>query len=82
MEQILEKSSESSRALLFGLLVNCLFPKRRKESCPLWELRDSLTIEKKYAYVMSLSKEEVASILAQHEECYEENFHPFDRNDS
>lgn len=82
MDSILEKSTDRSRGLLFGLLVNCLFPKRRKDSCPLRELRESLTIEKKYDYVMGLSKEEVASILAQHEECYEESMYPFGRNNS
>ncbi len=71
MDLILKKSSDKSRALLFGLLVNCLFPTSTKEDCPLWKLRDSLPIEKKYEYTMGLSDEEVKSILAQHECCYE-----------
>jgi hypothetical protein len=71
MDLILKKSSDKSRALLFGLLVNCLFPTNTKEDCPLWKLRDSLSIEKKHEYTMGLSDEEVKSILAQHECCYE-----------
>ena len=71
MDSNLEKSSDRSRALLFGLLANCLFPTSKKEDCPLWELRHSLSIEKKHEYTMGLSDEEVKSILAQHESCYE-----------
>ena len=71
MDFILKKSSDKSKALLFGLLVNCLFPTSTKEDCPLWKLRDSLSIEKKHEYTMGLSDEEVKSILAQHECCYE-----------
>ena len=68
---MVEKSSDRSRALLFGLLANCLFPTSKKEECPLWELRNSLSIEKKHEYAMMLSDEEVKNILAQHECCYE-----------
>ena len=71
MDSILEKSSDSSRALLFGLLVNCIFSNSALEDCPLCELRKNLSIEKKHDYVMGLSEEEINSILAQHEECYE-----------
>jgi len=49
MDTILEKSLDSSRALLFGLLANCLFPTSTKEDCPVWELRHSLSIEKKFS---------------------------------
>jgi len=72
MDSILKKSLDSSRGLLFGLLVNCIFSEGAKESCPLSELRSSLSTEEKYEYVMGLSDEEVKSILVQHEECYEE----------
>ena len=71
MDSNLKKSFDSSRGLLFGLLVNCIFSAGAKESCPLTELRSSLSTEKKYEYVMGLSDEEVKSILLQHEECYE-----------
>jgi hypothetical protein len=71
MDSILEKSYDRPRALLFGLLVNCLFPTKTNESCPLWRLRNSLSIEEKHKYTMGLSNEEVKSILVQHEECYE-----------
>jgi hypothetical protein len=77
MDTDLRISSDSSRGLLFGLLVNCLFPTTSQKSCPLWNLRTNLTIEKKYDYVMGLSKEEVAHILEQHEECYEKRFTGF-----
>ena len=71
MDSRMEKSADSSRALLFGLLINCLFPASEDESCPLWELRNALTFEKKYDFVMGLSKEEIENILVLHEECYE-----------
>ncbi len=71
MDSILEKSFDRQRALLFGLLVNCIFSEGAKESCPLSELRSSLSTEDKHEYVMGLSDEEVKSILVQHEECYE-----------
>ena len=72
MDSTLKKSLDSSRGLLFGLLANCIFSEGAKESCPLSELRSSLSIEEKHEYVMELSDEEVKSILVQHEECYEE----------
>jgi len=71
MDSNLEKSFDSSRGLLFGLLVNCIFSKGAKESCPLSELRSSLSTEEKYEYVMGLIDEEVKNVLLQHEECYE-----------
>ena len=71
MDPMVKKSSDRSRALLFGLLVNCLFPTSTREDCPLWELRDGLSIEQKHKYAMKLSDEEVRNILARHEECYE-----------
>ena len=71
MDTILEKSSASLRDLLFGFLVNCIYSKVARESCPLSELRSNLTIEERHEYVLGLSKEEVKSILVQHEECYE-----------
>ena len=77
MNQIAEKTSASPRGLLFGLLVNCLFPTRKNEDCPLWELRKNLSIENKYTYVMGLDKKEVESILAKHEACYEKRFPRF-----
>ena len=71
MDPLLRKSLDRSRALLFGLLVNCLFPTKKKEECPLWELRNSLSLEQKYNYAMALSDEKVKSILDHHECCYE-----------
>ena len=71
MDSNLKKSLDSSRCLSFGLLVNCIFSEGAKESCPLSELRSSLSIEEKHEYVMGLSDEEVKNILLQHEECYE-----------
>ena len=71
MDSIVEKSSDRSRGLLFGLLTNCIFSSGAIEDCPLWELRSSLSIEQKHEFVMGLSDEKVASILAQHDKCYE-----------
>ena len=62
MYSILEKSLDKSRALLFGLLTNCLFPESKKD-CPLWELRNNLSTEKKYVYAIGLSTDGVKNIL-------------------
>ena len=74
MESILEKSSERARGLLFGLLVNCVFSGGALEDCPLSEMRQSLSLEEKYKYVMGLTLEEIKNILFIHEECYEQRF--------
>lgn len=71
MESILEKSRDSSRALLFGLLANCIFSTGINESCPLSELRINLTTEEKYEFVMGLTDKEISDILVQHEKCSE-----------
>lgn len=71
MDQIVKKSSDASRGLLFGLLVNCLFTGGTNEECPLHDLRTGLTIEEKHKLVMDLTVEEIRRILAQHEICYE-----------
>jgi hypothetical protein len=71
MDSILEKSFDRSRSLLFGLFVSCLFSEEAKDSCPLIQLRNSLSLDEKYDYVMELSDEVVRDILKQHEECYE-----------
>jgi hypothetical protein len=80
MDSNLKKSLDSSRGLLFGLLVNCIFSEGAKESCPLSELRSSLSTEGKYEYVMGLSDEEVKSNLVQHEECYEKRLSEIKQN--
>ncbi|MFC1844208.1 hypothetical protein ACFLZ5_05405 [Thermodesulfobacteriota bacterium] len=67
----MEKSKDTSRALLFGLLANCIFSTGINESCPLSELRINLSIEEKYEFVMGLSDEEIKNILVQHDKCYE-----------
>jgi hypothetical protein len=71
MESIIEKSRDTSRALLFGLLANCIFSTGTNEDCPLSELRINLTTEEKYELVMGLSDEEIKSILVLHNECSE-----------
>ena len=73
----LNESSDTSRALLFGLLSNCLFPTSINKDCPLWEIRNNFSTEKKYEFVMELSAEEVTSILAKHEECFVKRFKGF-----
>ena len=67
------ESSRTSRTLLFGLLVNCLFTTNAEScsDCPLKEVRSSLTIDEKDEYVKELSDAEVESILNQHELCYQ-----------
>jgi len=74
MDSMVEKSSDSLRGLLFGLLVNCVFSTGAKEDCPLWKLRSNLSLEEKHKFVMGLSIKKVKSILSQHEECYEQRF--------
>jgi hypothetical protein len=71
MNSVLKNTSEHSRGLLFGLLTNCIFSAHETESCPLFELRNSLSIEEKYDFVMGLSKQEVKTILSKHEDCFE-----------
>jgi hypothetical protein len=71
MNPILEKSTAQSRGILFGLLTNCIFSSNENYSCPLFDLRNSLSIEQKYDFVMGLSKEDVAFMLTQHEGCFE-----------
>ena len=71
MDSNSDKSSYRTRSLLFGLLISCLFSEQAKDSCPLTQLRNSLSLEEKYDYVMELTDEVVHDILEQHEECYE-----------
>jgi len=71
MNSILKKSSECSRGLLLGLLTHCIFASNETEICPLFELRNSLSIEEKYDFVMGLNKEEVKTLLLHHEHCFE-----------
>ena len=71
MGSIHEKSSYKSRALLIELLVDCSFLTCSREDCPIWEQRNCLSIEKKHAYAMRLSAEEIKSILIEYDCCYE-----------
>ncbi len=70
MDDILAKSSDSSRSLLFGLLQFCLLEGNALESCPLAQLRDTLLLDEKYQYVMGMREEEVYKILEHHDECF------------
>ena len=71
MDSISKKAFDQSRSLLFGLLRSCLFSRNAKDACPIAQVRNRLSLEEKYDYVMKLSAEEVQNILEQHEECYE-----------
>ena len=71
MDELLEKSSDRSRALLFGLLQSCLLEGDALASCPLEKLRDSLSLEEKYRYAMELQGEELDRVLELHEECFQ-----------
>jgi len=71
MNSIVKKSSGHSRSLLFGLITHCIFSNNEKENCPLFELRNSLSIEEKYDFVMGLDKDEVKILLMHHEHCFE-----------
>ena len=70
MDLIVEKSSERSRSVLFGLLLSCLFSEDEKNNCPLSRLRNNLTIEEKYNYICELSEEEVNRALEEHGKCF------------
>lgn len=78
----MEKSSDSSRGLLFGRLANCIFSTDASEDYPLWDLRNSLTIEQKHEFVMRHTGEEVSNILAQHEEFNETRLSQISRSTS
>ena len=67
---LLEKSSDKSRGLLFGLLTNCIFSSGERKDCQLRDLRNNLTVEQKHKYVMGLTDKEVNTALMQHEECF------------
>lgn len=71
MDTVLEKCSDRSRSLLFGLLLSCLFSDEAQHKCPLALLRNNLSLEEKYDYVLNLSKEEVNNILKKHGKCFE-----------
>jgi hypothetical protein len=71
MNPNLEKSSDSSRGLLFGLRANGIFSTDASEDYPLWDPRNSFIIEQKHKFVMRLTGEEGSNILAQHEKFYE-----------
>ena len=81
MNSMLEKSPNPSRALVFELLVSCLFTTTAEtcSDCPLKEIRSSLSIDKKHEYVMGLSNAELDSILTQHEPCYEKRLFDLDQ---
>ena len=70
MDLVSKKSSDKARGLLFGLPVRCTFSSKAQTSCPLRDIRNNLSIEEKYKYVLGLNDEEVISILAQHDNCF------------
>ena len=70
MNDVLAKTYELSRALLFGLLQSCLLEGNALGSCPLAHLRKALSLNEKYHYSMELSEEEVHKILEHHEVCF------------
>ena len=71
MDLILEKSLDRSRSMLFGFLLSCLFSEEVKSKCPLSLLRNNLTIEEKYNFVMEMSEEEIHAVLKLHTKCFE-----------
>ena len=81
MDPILKKSSNPSRALVFGLLVSCLFTANAEScsDCPLRELRANLSIDKKHEYVMKLSDVEIERIMAQYDTCFEKRLSDINR---
>ena len=69
MNDVLAKTYDPSRALLFGLMQSCLLEWNTLGSCPLAQLPKTLSLDEKYHYAMELSEEEVHKILEHHEEC-------------
>ena len=82
MDDLLEKSSDRSRSLLFGLLQSCLLEGNALENCPLAHLRSTLSLEEKYHYAMESSDEEVHKILEQHDECFKKRIIASVKNNS
>lgn len=78
----MEKSSVSSRGLLFGRFAICICSTDASEDYPLWDLRKSLTIEQKHEFVMRHTSEEVSNILAQREEFNETRLSQISRSTS
>jgi hypothetical protein len=76
MDSILQKSLDKSRGLLYGLLLNCIFSGDENHCCPIAQLRDNLTQQEKYKFVMELSKEGVNNVLEMHDKCYKTNCGP------
>ena len=70
MESSPDEQTLDSRFLVFGLLVKCPFYERRKDSCALSGLAQSLSLEEKYEYSMKLEKEEVDAVIKTHKECF------------
>lgn len=73
MDSMLITPSNPSRSIVYGLLVNCLFPKNKQNcaDCPLKELRSNLSIEKKHEFAMGFRDEELEKFLEHHKDCYD-----------
>ena len=78
MGSLHEKFSDKTRAKLFEHLVNCSFLSCTKRDCPIWKQRKCLSTQKKYAYTMKLSAQEIECILAQYECRYEKRLSDLD----
>jgi hypothetical protein len=65
------KSSDRSRSKLFGFLLSCLFSDDEENKCPFALLRNTLTIEEKFDYVMNLNEKEINHYLNLHDLCLE-----------
>jgi hypothetical protein len=65
MDDIIAKSSDRSRSLMFELLQSCLLDENALESCPLAQQCNTLSLEEKYNCAMSSSDEEVHKIREQ-----------------
>jgi hypothetical protein len=71
MVSIHQELPDKSKAKLFEHLVNCNFLSCTKKDCPIWEQRNCLSVEKKYAYAMRLSTGKIKRILSQYNCSYE-----------
>ena len=72
MNPMPETPLNPSRSIVFGLLVNCILSTSNNcADCPLIELRNNLSIEKKHEFAMRLSDEEIEKFLEHHKYCYD-----------
>ena len=70
-DKFIHVSNHSVTSKITTFIDNSYYFHLKIDSCPLFDLRNSLSIEQKYDFVMELSKEKVAIMLTKHESCFD-----------